>query len=156
MQRDLMLQSLRHLGVPVEDFRVLKLLPLIWVAWADGKMESVEKDRIHQLAQSTFSLSSAGRSVLERWLSQAPTHEYVAEGLRDLYRLAVARDDMEVDLAELPGLLSYAEAMARSTAVALDQPTAVTETEEAALREIARALHVDHGLSWARLLRELQ
>jgi len=145
MQRDRMLKSLHHLGVPAEDYRVLKLLPLIWVAWADGKMESVEKERIQQLAYSQLHLSRAGQAVLGRWLSEAPTHPYVSEGLHDLYRLAAARDDMEVDLSELPGLLSYAEAVARSTAKALDQPTAVTPAEEQALKEIARELHVDTG-----------
>ena len=29
------------------------------------------------------------------------------------------------------------------------------ESEEAALEEIARALHIEHGESWAKLLREL-
>jgi hypothetical protein len=67
----------------------------------------------------------------------------------------MARDDLEVDLSELPGLISYAEAIARTTAEALDQPEAVSDQEEAALEEIARALHIEHGESWARLLREL-
>jgi hypothetical protein len=62
---------------------------------------------------------------------------------------------MEIDLSELPGLLAYAEAVARSTGVALDQPSSVTAVEEKALAEIARELHIDHGESWAKLLEEL-
>lgn len=57
--------------------------------------------------------------------------------------------------SELPGLLSYAEGIARSTAKALDAPTSVTLEEERALEEIARELHIDHGESWAKLLSEL-
>jgi len=60
-----------------------------------------------------------------------------------------------VNFSELPALLSYAEGIARSTAKALDQPTAVSANQDVALEEIARELHIDHGESWAKLLVEL-
>jgi hypothetical protein len=69
--------------------------------------------------------------------------------------LARAEDESAINFSELPGIISYAEAIARSTAGALDQPTAVSPREERALEEIARELHVDHGESWAKLLDEL-
>ncbi len=40
MERDHMRNSLEKLGIPPDDFRVLKLLPLIYVAWADGTIEA--------------------------------------------------------------------------------------------------------------------
>ena len=81
MQRDKMKKSLERLGVPVDDYRVLKLLPLIYVAWADGKMERVKRDRIHYFASREYELSAAGVAVLEpkpslavpRWRSTGPT-----------------------------------------------------------------------------------
>ena len=82
---------------------------------------------------------------MDQWLASPPTHAYVAEGLRDLYLLALADDDLELNLSELPALLSYAEAVARSTAKALDQPEAVSASADLALEEIARELHIDHG-----------
>ena len=57
-------------------------------------------------------------------------------------------------LVELPALLSYAEGVARSTAKALDQPAAVSPGR--ALEEIARELHIDHGESWGKLLKEFR
>jgi hypothetical protein len=119
-------------------------------------MEQVERERIHSFAARHYELGAGAMAVLERWLRERPTHDYVAEGLHDIYRLALAEDDMEVDFSELPSLLSYAEAIARTTAQALDQPAAVTPNEERALEEIAAALHIDHGESWARLLEELR
>jgi hypothetical protein len=156
MQRDRMHESLERLGIPPNDFRVLKLLPLIYVAWADGKMELVKKERIHNLAVCEYDLSPAGIAVLNRWLTERPTHAYIAEGLHDIFLLAQADDDIEVDFSELPSVLSYAEAVARSTARALDQPTAVSPRADRALEEIARELHIDHGESWAQLLDELR
>jgi len=155
MERDRLKRSLAHLGIPAEDYRVLKLLPLIYVAWADGKMESVKNERIHYFAAREYDLSAAGVAVLDRWLKERPNHEYIQEGLRDIYQLAKASDDMELDFSELPALLSYAEGIARSTAKAMDQPTAVSPGADRALEEIARELHIDHGESWGKLLSEL-
>lgn len=155
MERDRLRRSLGRLEIQASDYRVLKLLPLIYVAWADGKMQGVEAERIHSYAARHYDLSAAGMAVLGRWLRERPSHAYVAEALRDIYFLARARDDMEVDFSELPSLLSYAEGVARSTAEALDQPSAVTPDEDEALEEIARELHIDHGESWGKLLKEL-
>ncbi len=156
MERDKLRNSLARLGIKPEDYRVLKLLPLIYVAWSDGKMERVQKDRIHLHAARRYELSASAVAVLDGWLTHAPSHSYILEGLRDIHFLACAPDDMEVDFSELPALLAYAERIARTTAGALDQPTAVTPEEEGALEEIARELDVDRGESWAALLKELQ
>lgn len=156
MLRDKMRKSLARLGIPADDYRVLKLLPLIYVAWADGKMESVKQDRIHHFAACEYDLSPAGVAILDRWLSQRPSDAYVAEGLHDIFTLAQTSDDLEIDFSELPALVSYAEGIARSTAIALDQPEAVSPAADRAIDEIARELHIDHGESWGRLLSELQ
>jgi hypothetical protein len=100
-------------------------------------------------------LSAGGIALLERWLTHRPSHEYISEALHDIYLLARAEDDLEIDFSELQALLSYAEGIARSTARALDQPAAVSANAERALAEIARELHVDHGESWGQLLKDL-
>lgn len=155
MLRDNLRRSFKHLGIPPRDVAVLKLLPLVYVAWADGKMDPVKKERIQTYATSECDLSPAGTAVLDRWLTQRPTHDYVVEGLNDVYLLARGGDSTDLDVSELPALIACAEAIARSKEKALDQPTAVSHTEDAALDEIAHVLHVDHGESWAKLLDEL-
>ncbi len=155
MQRDRLKQAIKHIGIPPEDYAVIKLLPLIYVAWVDGKMEKVKKDRIHDFAVKQYDLSPKGFAILNHWLETPPTHEYIAEGLHDIYLLASAADDMEVDFSELPALLSYAEGIARTTAEALDRPEAVTNAADTALEEIAKELHIEHGKSWGKLLKEL-
>ena len=50
-----------------------------------------------------YDLSPEGVAVLERWLARVPDPEYFAEAIHDLYLLAMAGDDYEVDLNELPG-----------------------------------------------------
>jgi hypothetical protein len=151
-----MKRSLGHLGIPVADYRVLKLLPLIYVAWADGKMDLVKRERIHAFAAQEYDLSAAGAAVLERWLTQRPAPEYISEGLHDIFLLASAKDDMEVDFSELPGLLAYAERIADNTGTALNRDLKASACTERALEDVARELHIDHGESWATLLNELQ
>ncbi len=154
MEADKMKRSLMHLGIQPNDYRVLKLLPLIYVAWADGKMDAVKKERIHSFAVQHYDLSAAGAQVLNRWLEKQPTHEYIREGLHDILLLAKAEDDMEVDFSELPGLLFHAETIATEAGAALGQKH-VSPQAEGALQEIATELGLDHGESWARLLDEL-
>src|SRR5688572_24252871 len=108
------------LGIDPSDYRVLKLLPLVYVAWADGKMEEVERSRILELASRSFGIGLSGAQVLHEWLSAPPSHEYFRRALRDLLALARAPDEIDVALDELPALLAYAEGIARSTATALD------------------------------------
>ena len=156
MEHDRMKRSLGHLGIPVADYRVLKLLPLIYVAWADGKMDLVKRERIHAFAAQEYDLSAAGVAILERWLTRRPAPEYIAEGLHDIFLLATAEDDMEVDFSELPGLLAYAERIADNTGTALNREREASVCTERALEDVAHELHIDHGESWATLLNELQ
>ena len=90
MRRDRLQKTLKHLGIDDSNYKVLKLLPLVYVAWSSGSISA------------------------------------------------------------------HAEAIARTTAEAMDVPTSVTAEEERALAEIARELDVDEGESWGALVRELQ
>jgi hypothetical protein len=148
-------KDLAALGIDPENYRVLKLLPLVYVAWADGRMESVERDRIIRLARERFCIGDSGARLLADWLRAPPSAAYVERGLNDLLALAFAPDEFEIDVDELPQLLAHAEAIARTTAAALDAPWAISAEEERALTDVARLLGVDNGMSWAALLREL-
>lgn len=155
MQTDQLAKTLGHLGIDPDDYRVLKLLPIVYTAWANGDIEEVAAARIHAMARDEFELSGAGMRVLEHWLSAPLDHDYVLEGLRDLYMASQMTDDMEVETSELGMLLAHAEAIARTSLRGMDRPDAVKPSEEAALREIAGILHVDNGRTWTSLLREI-
>jgi hypothetical protein len=145
-------RTLNGLGIEPASHRVLMLLPLIYVAWADGKMDGVEIERIERFARDRLHFTAATSEVLDRWLHQAPAREYVERGLMGLLGVALDEDMLEVDVAELPDLLVHAESIARATADALDDPNAVTAEEEQALAEIARLLEIDGGATWKQLL----
>jgi hypothetical protein len=149
-------KTFKHLGLDASNYKVLKLLPLVYVAWTSGAIRPEREERLVDLAHNHFAIGPAGERILRGWLRERPSKAYFTEGLHDLVLLAYAPDEGEFDVDELPGLLAYAEAIARTTAEAMDAPTAVTEAEERALAEIAQELGVDEGESWGALLRELQ
>lgn len=155
MQRDKLRSSLRYLGINDSNYKVLKLLPLIYVAWADGRIEPAQERRLIDLAHNHFKIGKSGEEILAGWIRERPTKRYFMEGLHDVLLLAAAPDEGEFDLDELQGLLSHAEAIARTTAQAMDAPTSVDPEEERALELIASELRVDDGESWAALMREL-
>jgi hypothetical protein len=149
-------ESLSKLGITPENHRVLMLLPLVYVAWADGKMEDVEIERIDEIAKRKFYLTASGVQILDGWLIDQPTREYFDEGLQDLFLLAQTEEgEPLVHPEELHDLLLHAEAIARATAHALDAPTAGSDVEDQALGELAAILGVDNGVSWRKLLDEL-
>jgi hypothetical protein len=156
MQRDRMQATLRHLGIDASNYKVLKLLPLVYVGWTSGKISPEREERLLDLAHHHFDVGEAGVRVLKGWLHQRPNRAYFTEGLRDVVLLARASDEGEFDVSELPGLLAYSEAIARTTAAAMDAPTSVTEAEEDALADVAAALGVEDGESWGALLKELE
>lgn len=156
MLRDKMRASLRRLGINDSNYRVLKLLPLVYVAWADGRIEPAQEQRLLDLAHNHFRIGEQGERLLKQWLRERPSKQYIQEGLHDILLLAQASDDWTFEVEELQGLLAHAEAIARTTAEAMDAPTAVDAAEEEALRVIARELGVDDGESWAALMAELQ
>lgn len=156
MQHDQLRETLRHLNIDPSNYKVLKLLPLVYVAWTSGTMSRERAERLINLAHYHFAIGDAGESILRGWLLERPDRAYFMEGLHDVLLLARAPDEWAFDVAELRGLLAFSEAIARTTAEAMDAPSAVTAAEELALAEIARELRVDNGESWATLLRELQ
>lgn len=155
MERDLLRRTFKHLGIRESNYKVLKLLPLVYVAWASGTLTPERRDRLVDLAHNHFNIGADGEGILRGWLTKRPDIAYMREGLHDLVLLSYAPDEWEFDVEELPGLLAHAEAIARTSARNMDAPEAVSPTEEAALADVARELGIEDGESWAALVREL-
>jgi hypothetical protein len=155
MQKDRLARSLAHLGIDPRDSRVLKLLPIVYTAWANGAIEEAAAKRIHAMASIEFNLSDEGMRVLEHWLAHPLSRAYVLEGMRDLYAASRAQDDSEFQASELPMLLAHAEAIARTTLRGMDQPESVGPSQVQALHDMAALLNVDNGQTWTELVREL-
>ena len=67
------LDHLMELGIGPETALALSLVPLMVVAWADGKLDEPERLAVLKAAeQRGVAPGSPGRELLENWLSRAP------------------------------------------------------------------------------------
>lgn len=70
------LDRLMALGITPETAAMLALVPLIEVAWADGKMEEKERRAILSVvSKGGLTKSSPNYELLDHWLSRKPTAE---------------------------------------------------------------------------------
>ncbi|MEO8905336.1 MAG: hypothetical protein ABI488_22735 [Polyangiaceae bacterium] len=70
-------QTLMALGIRPTSYRALMLLQLTDVAWADGKIESAEVERIRKFAADRLHLTPQTAAVLDKWLQEPPSQSYL-------------------------------------------------------------------------------
>lgn len=67
---------LAELGIGVDTIEALVLVPLVEVAWADGKMDARERDAVLRAAEARgLAPGTPGRALLEAWTEQRPARE---------------------------------------------------------------------------------
>src|SRR5512134_3789674 len=71
-----LLDRLAALGIRAETLAALTLIPLVEVAWADGKMDARERDAILRGAESSgIQPGSPSYGLLEIWTQDRPAPE---------------------------------------------------------------------------------
>ena len=158
---DQLVKTLKELGITEENHRVLALLPLVLVAWADGKMQRAEIQRILDIARTHGFIGEGGTAatdVLDGWLAEKPSKEHADKALRALVELARRKRGMGADL--------NADTLHKLEGLCLDIAAAagglfgltgkVSAAEEEVIDSLAGVLHIDDGHSWKELLEELE
>lgn len=82
------LEALEKLGYDYNTVKALFLVPLVHVAWIDGSVSQVERDRI--IAIASLRGMKANTPAYERlmaWLDQRPTDEFLQESLCVIERI---------------------------------------------------------------------
>jgi len=76
MTDDAVLDRLLHVGLGANTIAALSLVPLIQVAWADGKIQDNERTAILQGAHGKgLEQGSDGYTLLQTWLQKPPSDE---------------------------------------------------------------------------------
>ena len=146
---------LKDLRVPREAYRVVSLLPLVYVAWADGKIQKGERDLILQIARERGMLDHGGEDTLSRWLSEPPSKQQLRTDLAALNELARSdrklQEEFGADEEQL--LLAWCQDVADAAGGLLGLKSARTDAENAALKTIAGALDMRNATQWRAALR---
>ena len=133
------LRRLAGLGIRADTLAALTLIPLIEVAWADGKMDAREREAILFGAESTgISKESPSHSLLRIWIEDPP-----APALVDAWSefiSALCREFSEEQRGRLQrNLLGRARAVAEAAGGFLGLGSKVSKEEKAVLESLARA-----------------
>ncbi len=136
---DAVLTKLMALGIQARTLAPLALVPLVEVAWADGRIESREREAILRAAQAAgVEADSPGYGLLGGWLSTRPE-----SGLRELWmqytQSLCAALDPEARRALKADILGRARQVAEAAGGFLGLGSKVSAAEDAVLTELARA-----------------
>jgi cytochrome P450 len=149
--------TMRELGIDKENFRTLGLLPLVFVAWADGTVQRAEGAFIRRVARDKGWLAGNGEHLLDGWLEQPPETEYVIKGLGLLRQLASERSGFGAITAETLGsLLVMCKDVAEAAGGMWGLSEPISSEEERALATIAEALGIGDATTWRRIVLELE
>jgi hypothetical protein len=134
-----LLDRLVTLGIHAETLAALTLIPLVEVAWADGKMEARERDAILRGAESSgIQPGSPSYGLLEIW-----THDRPAPELLDTWKTYIGAlvEELSADqkwhLEEK--IIGRARAVAEAAGGFLGLGSKISVEEEAMLAELERA-----------------
>lgn len=136
--------ALARLDVEAEDPRAALLLPLVEVAWADGRVQEPERARILEIARSYGIVGGRSEETVRRWLSARPDPELAALGHAVVVALARRHRGPSADWA--PDVLDRLEEqcldVARAAGGLFGLAFATSREEREALGAIRGALRV--------------
>ncbi|MBX2799279.1 MAG: TerB family tellurite resistance protein [Myxococcales bacterium] len=129
----------------------MSLLPLVQVAWADGRIQDRERELILGVADKHGLLDEHSREMIESWLAEAPSGYFnttAGQVLAELLRRA--KVPAELDREAIAG---WCWAIAGAAGGLLGTRLfAISAAERSALDEIGRVLDLDEvPADWAEL-----
>jgi hypothetical protein len=133
------LDQLIALNIQSETVAALSLIPLIEVAWADGRMDTQERQAILAGAQTSgLQVESASYQLLEGWLSQRPAPALFTAW--EAYIKALA-DALDADAREAlkADLLGRARAVADAAGGILGLGNRISRAEQDRLTALEQA-----------------
>ena len=133
------LDQLIALDIHSETVAALSLIPLLEVAWADGRMETEERQAILDGAQTMGLLTeNASYELLEGWLDQPP-NPALFTAWQAYVRALAATLDVEAREALKTELLGRARAVADAAGGILGFGSRISRAEQAKLRMLEQA-----------------
>lgn len=150
--------ALYGLGLDEDNLSAIVLLPLVEVAWADGRIGEPERRLILDIARKRGVLDGEGALLLETWLRYRPSDRYMARGREVLAELgARGHDGAGITPHTLSEVVSFCEEVARAAGGLLGRAfKTIGAVERAALTEIAEALSSAGKPSWEGMATDLK
>jgi hypothetical protein len=139
IENEELLDALIDLDIEPHEIAALNLYPLVRVAWADGEIQTKEREAIIKAAEEGgIEPGSENHDLLENWLSQKPEPELM--GVWKTYaRELLARLDSVLGNELKKRLMTRTTGIAKAAGGFLGIG-AISDAEQAALDELQRAV----------------
>jgi cytochrome P450 len=149
---------MERLSIGKEHFRAIGLLPLAYVAWADGSVQMTERSAILHFAKTKGWLDSGEEALLTEWLTTRPGAEDALDAARAV--AALARDSRalasSVPLRTPSDILLACHEVCGASGGLFGLRNAISAEEAVALQKVADALEIDPGADWRALVETLE
>lgn len=138
------LQDLQALGYTTDTVKLLHLVPLVQMAWAEGQVSDRERSLIIEAARSGgIDAGSPADRQLTGWLAERPSEDFFEKTLRAIGAILQARPPEERQASQRD-LVSYCTAIASASGGILGFG-AVTDEERRVLARISQELEKGRG-----------
>lgn len=110
-----LLDELLAAGTSAKSVAAISLVPLVLVAWADGKVESEEREQILQSARDQgIAIDTPAATLLEHWLSSKPKRQ-LGETWKHFITAVISQMGVESRKTLRNDLIARATAVARAS-----------------------------------------
>lgn len=150
------LEALEELGYNHETVRLLHLMPVIYVAWADGRMKDKERKMILEVARlAGISEGTQADDRLARLLDSAPSEEVWEASFLAIQAVLRAGNKEQVEQMR-KDVLSYSDAVASLSKGLFGLELLGTGAERSALERVVNELGVESSQAAKELEDRLQ
>jgi len=139
IEDEAVLDRLIELDVSPETMAAMAVVPLVFVAWADRKVQAEEREAILSAARKAGIEAKDGRyPLLEYWLDKRPSPEMLEAWQHYIKGLCQQMDKAQVEELKRD-LLQLAEGVAQATGGFLGLGSKVSTEERLVLNRLAKA-----------------
>jgi len=138
------IEDLQELGYTRETVGVIHLLPIVRVAWAEGKITKPERDLILEAAVPRGVVpGTPAYEILTGWLTRRPTEEFFDKSMRIIEAILTVLPEEEMAKGKRD-LLSYCTRVAEASGGILGLGNKIDRKERALLEQIAESMKTSH------------
>lgn len=147
-------EILARLNLEKNHFRTLGLLPLLHVAWSDGKVQFAEASILRRFAQEKGWVGDDSEEVLNGWMAQAPSKEDIRDGTQAFGALARETRGLGASIPEESpaAIVLAAHEIMKASGGLFGLRSPICAAEESAMEEIIGWLNISPRLPWRELV----
>jgi tellurite resistance protein len=129
------------LGLDDHTLELVRILPLVYVAWSDGKIQPEELVVIMDQAEELGVHNDDSLDILDAWLTERPDEQFFKGGLRLLSFLLASQPESEAK-ESANDVAALCETVAKAAGGLAGHTVRIEARERVALRQVTARLNL--------------